>query len=82
MGEASGKGSDVLLHRRVPEAFEMKRIHLGDGLLRSPMVKGQTVSARKHAGAICSQPTMNEDGLPRMRSKQSKELSDLFIGGR
>jgi hypothetical protein len=66
----------------MPEAFEVKGIHLVEGLLRSPTVKSDPIDGDENATAVIAEPAVHVDLASRNFSQERKELRDLFIGRR
>src|SRR5215471_18142415 len=82
MLEPVGKTTNVGLHRRMPETFEMESVHFPKSLFGRPAFECNAVSGDKYTGAITAQPAMHENFVAWPLANQRKELRDLFVGWR
>src|SRR3974390_602472 len=80
--QAIRKVANVVLHRRVPERFEMEFVHFRKSLRGSPMLEGNAIRGEKYAGAIAAEPAMNENRLLGAFGNRREELGHLLVGRR
>ena len=50
---------DVGFHGGMPKAFKMKKIHLAQSLLGSPMFESYAISGKKNASAVVAEPAVD-----------------------
>jgi len=79
IGQKVREVADVGFHGGMPKIFEVVGIHLGEGLVRRPTFKGDTVDGNHDACAIGAEPAMHKDLLARLFADERKEFRDLSI---
>ena len=82
MLEPLGKATNVGLHRRMPETFEMESVHFPKSLFGRPSFECNAVSRDKYTGAITAQPAMHKNFVAGPPANQREEICDLFVGWR
>jgi hypothetical protein len=62
--------------------IEAESEHFGEGLLGSPILKGDAIGSDEDASAIFAKFAMDENGLWRRFLKKREEARELFVAGR
>jgi hypothetical protein len=81
-GKARREVANVRFHRRMPEPFEMKKVHLFQSALRGPVLKCNAIGGDEYAGTIVAQPTMHVHFFFRLLLKKREELNEFLVLGR
>ena len=71
---------DVSFHGGMPKAFKMKKIHLAQSLLGSPMFESYAIRGKKNASAVVAEPAVDIECFWRSLAEEREELSQLFVG--
>jgi len=79
--QASRESADESDHGGMPKATEAKGVHLREGLLGGPVLKGDAIGSDEDAGAVFAEFAMDKDFLRRGFAEEREELRELWEVG-
>ena len=75
--QASRESADESDHGGMPKATEAKGVHLREGLLGGPVLKGDAIGSDEDAGAVFAEFAMDKDFLRRGFAEEREEFREL-----